>query len=357
MNNIKCFKSPGYNFLFDRETGFFLRWGKTKEDDPEYSPFSPELIDIEISSGYCNGGCSFCYKSNTPKKEIKYMNIETYKKLFEKIKSPCLTQIAFGITSMKANPDMWDIFRYTRENDVIPNYTTNGIEVTEEEVKLTKELCGAVAISVYPHNKKQAYEAIRRYIDSKMDQVNIHFMLSKETLLFAYEVLKDIENNPLLKGLHAIVFLQYKNKNPDSHFTQPSFEEFKFLVDYCIGKEIPFGFDSCSSAMFMKSVMDRDNSDQLIQSVDNCESSLFSFFIDYTGYGYPCSFLQGVGEWSEGIDVLNCKNFVKDVWNSDRVVEYRNKLLNSSKNCKCKFNGSCRSCFVYDVNDCKRREV
>jgi hypothetical protein len=28
-------------------------------------------------------------------------------------------------------------------------------------------------------------------------------------------------------------------------------------------------------------------------------------------------------------------------------------LLDSSRDCKCKFSGACRSCFVYNVNDCK----
>jgi hypothetical protein len=149
------------------------------------------------------------------------------------------------------------------------------------------------------------------------------------------------------------VFLQYKGKNPDSHFHSPNFEEFRKLVEYCLAEGINFGFDSCSSAMFMKSVMWNENADKLIQMVDNCESSLMSFYINDRGLGFPCSFLEEVGEWKEGIDVLRCDDFVKDVWYNERVVAYRNKLLGSSKNCDCKYSGSCRSCFVYPINDCK----
>jgi MoaA/NifB/PqqE/SkfB family radical SAM enzyme len=349
----KYFRSPTYNFDFDMKTGFFARWGEVKENDPPFCPYGPELLDIEIASGYCDGGCPWCYKGNSIIQDTKYMSFDTYRVLFDKINVAPLTQIAFGITSIGANPDIWKIMEYTRDHDIIPNYTTNGLNMIEEDFQKTKKLCGAVAVSVYPHTAHRAYKTIRRFLDSGMDQVNIHFMLCKETLDFAYEVVNDSLNDPLLKGLHAIVFLQYKDKSHNAKFHQPSFDEFKKLVDYCLEKKIGFGFDSCSSAMFMKSVADNKDTDSLIQSVDNCESSLMSFYINVDGVAYPCSFLEGVNDWKEGINVLHIEDFLKDVWYSTKVKEYRNRLLGSSKNCICKFSGSCRSCFVYDINDCK----
>lgn len=356
VKNVKYYKSNNYNYTFNMKTGHFMRWGRTISDDPLYSPYGPEILDIEIASGGCKGGCQFCYKGNQPNLPIEYMDIDTYIKLFEKINVPTLTQIAFGITDIDANPDFWNILKYTRDRDIIPNYTTNGIDVTEEVAKKTKELCGAVAVSVYKHNKETAYNAIKLYTDTGMDQVNIHFMLAKETLDFAHEVLHDMNEDPRLRNMNAIVFLQYKDKNPKAHYHPPSFQEFKTLVDFCLSDMVKFGFDSCSSAMFMKAVADREDAEKLIQSVDNCESTLFSFYIDVDGNGYPCSFLQGqTEEWKEGIDILSIEDYIKDVWFNPRVIQYRKTLLNSSKNCNCKYSGMCRSCFVYDVNDCKDR--
>ena len=40
----KLICSKEYNYRFDKETGFFARWGKTKEEDPLFSPFGPEII-------------------------------------------------------------------------------------------------------------------------------------------------------------------------------------------------------------------------------------------------------------------------------------------------------------------------
>ena len=34
--NIKILRSPDYNFIFNKDTGFFARWGKTIDDDPQY---------------------------------------------------------------------------------------------------------------------------------------------------------------------------------------------------------------------------------------------------------------------------------------------------------------------------------
>jgi Radical SAM superfamily len=148
IGNNKYFKSENYNYTFNLKTGHFMRWGKDLADDPPFSPYGPEILDIEIASGKCKGGCSFCYKGNQPDLPVTYMSIETYIELFKKINVPTLTQIAFGITDINANPDFWHILKWTRDRDIIPNYTTNGIDVTEEVAQKTKELCGAVAVSV-----------------------------------------------------------------------------------------------------------------------------------------------------------------------------------------------------------------
>ena len=51
----KCLASEEYNYAFNKRTGFFARWGRTLEDDPQWSPFGPEILDLEISAGECSG--------------------------------------------------------------------------------------------------------------------------------------------------------------------------------------------------------------------------------------------------------------------------------------------------------------
>jgi len=83
---LKKFRSTEYNFTFDTVSGFFARWGKNKEDDPSYSPYGPEILDIEVST-ICHGingkPCVHCYKSNTG--VGKNMTLETFKTILDKM--------------------------------------------------------------------------------------------------------------------------------------------------------------------------------------------------------------------------------------------------------------------------------
>ena len=47
---FKVCRSEEYNYVFRKADGFFARWGKTKEHDPQQAPF-PEILDMEVSVG------------------------------------------------------------------------------------------------------------------------------------------------------------------------------------------------------------------------------------------------------------------------------------------------------------------
>ena len=74
--NAKFLRSEIFNYNLDKKTGYMETWGKTKEEDPEFCPFGPVIADIEITT-ICNGGCKFCYKSNT--KSGKNMDLKLLK--------------------------------------------------------------------------------------------------------------------------------------------------------------------------------------------------------------------------------------------------------------------------------------
>ena len=80
----KICSSSDYNFIFNKENGFFARWGSTKEENPEYGP-SPEILDLEISSGKCNGRCKFCYKDNGEDENTHHMTLNEFKTIFHKM--------------------------------------------------------------------------------------------------------------------------------------------------------------------------------------------------------------------------------------------------------------------------------
>lgn len=93
-DKVKQVISKHYNFIFNKETGFFARWGETKDIDPIMAP-APEILDLEISSGgECLGNCPFCSPADTyieiPNGKIKIQNLKIGDKVFsynEKTKS------------------------------------------------------------------------------------------------------------------------------------------------------------------------------------------------------------------------------------------------------------------------------
>ena len=330
-------REENYNFNFDLKTGFFARWGKTADDDPEFSPYGPELADIEIATS-CKGVgsvCDFCYKKNNPNGE--YMSLETFKKLFSKL-PPTVTQIAFGIGGLsdeEINPDMWEIFDYCRERKVIPNVTINGANLTDAIAKKLVEKCGAVAVSYY--DKETTFDAIKKLTDLGLEQVNIHFMLAKETFSKAISLMMDKDKR--LEKLNAIVFLSLKKKGrAKDRYTQLSKTKFRELVTLAINKGVPIGFDSCSAFKFMESV---DNDKKYEPYIEPCESSLFSSYFNVKGDFYPCSFMEGEADWKEGIKLEDINNFLKDLWHNKKVVDFRNKVI-ACRSCK-------QSCVHYKI--------
>jgi len=334
---IKLLHSDSYNYHFNLTNGYFVRWGKTLEDDPDYSPFGPEILDIEIST-ICSNGCNFCYKSNTSK-GIN-MTFEQFKIMFDKFPK-ALTQIAFGIGDVWANPDLWKIMEHCRINQVIPNITINGNRMAEIYYDNLKKYCGSVAVSLYDYDI--CYDAVEELTNRGMEQVNIHALLSEETYDRCMQVMKDSISDIRLSKLNAIVFLWLKPKGDRNNYTQlKSKKKFVKLLRYALENMITFGFDSCSAPMVYDTLKEHKYFKAIKDMIEPCESTLFSYYINAEGIGYPCSFSEGLTNIS-GINMFQVNDFLKDVWFNKENVKFRNNLI-KNKDC----NG-CRKCQIYNL--------
>jgi len=341
FKRYKIVRSENYNYNFDRVTGEFARWGKTLEDDPLMAP-APEILDLEIST-ICYKNCRFCYKSNTS--VGLNMNFETFKKLFHKMPRN-LMQIAFAIGSIDANPDLYKIMEYCRNNNynyVVPNITINGDGLTNYHADKLISLVGACAVSHYSDDA--CFDSVKKLTDRGLKQCNIHQLFCREKFDECLKLLESFKNDDRLSKLNAIVFLLIKPKYRIGEFNLPTEAQFKQLIETCLNGNINMGFDSCSAQWFewvIKQMnIDEEQKKSLIEMSESCESGCQSGYINVKGDYYPCSFSEGVCDWKDGISVLNCEDFIKDVWFNERVIEWRRNLL--TKHCK---NG-CRSCAVF----------
>lgn len=354
-NRFVCSADKSFNMLFLKENGYTAKWGKTFEENPDYCPYGNEIADIEITT-ICRGirnsdgvrkPCGFCYKANSSKGS--YMSFDTFKKIFDLINQPkTMTQIAFGVDAeCETNPDVWKIMDYCIANNVTPNVTV--ADITEETAENIVMRCGACAVSAYERDKNRCYDSIKlltekaKQLGKNNFEVNIHLLVSAETSNFVKEVINDRTTDNRLKDMNAIVLLSLKQKGRGVAFHKMDNDIRREVINNLLDKGISFGMDSCGANFFLDAIRGRDNYKRLEQMVENCEAFCFSLYINTDGKLFPCSFMDGEGEWKDGIDLASMQDFTKDVWEHKRVLEWRNKSIECIK-----CNG-CNSCPHYDV--------
>jgi MoaA/NifB/PqqE/SkfB family radical SAM enzyme len=327
---MKFASSPGYNYFFNKINGEFSRWGKTFEEDPEYAP-SPELADIEVST-ICHNGCPFCYKSNNC--NGMYMHLEKFKSVLSSLPNT-ITQIAFGIGDIDSNPDLYKIMQHCRDNGIVPNITINGSRMTPHDYDMLSGLCGAVAVSLY--NYDTCKNAVVELGKHGLQQVNIHCLLSEETFNKCMNISQKAHSDPLLaRYLNAVVFLMLKPKGDKNTLHAVSKAHYKELMACLKENNVRFGFDSCSAPKVMEIMPEQS------ESIEPCESTLFSLYINVQGKAYPCSFSENEGEY-QGIDVAAAPDFITDVWNSDQFNKFRSAVINN------KDKNGCRNCPLFSL--------
>lgn len=272
-----------------------------------------------------------CYKGNTP--VGTNMDFDTFKQVFHNL-PPTVTQIAYGIGDIDGNPDMKRIFEYTRANGVVPNVTINGWGLTDEWAAWLAKTCGAVAVSLY--DRDITYDAIERLSNNGLKQINIHYMISKETLGNLEKLMHDLTRNkdPRLAGLNAIVLLSLKKKGRGVPYTSLSQEAFNSICDAFRFEKIPFGFDSCSAGKVMKWAKERGYWNEYKDMIEPCESTIYSSYINERGNFFPCSFMEGEPGWETGLHVPAAKNFLTDIWQHPKTKSFRERVISCRSRCE-----------------------
>ena len=343
-NEEKVVIGSDYNYMFNKINGSFARWGTTTEQDAQFSPIGPEIADIEISVDGCSGGCPWCYKDNT-NQQSKNMSLDTFKQILSKLPRT-LNQIAFGITDLDSNVDFMRILCHTRSEGIIPNFTTHGVGFNEYYAHECSSVCGAIAVSCYEWNKEECYNTVKLLTDKGMKQINIHLVVGDKLFDHAFSVIQDIKNDKRLEKLNALVFLGMKPKGRAvvNQHSSLDIDKYKMLIDECMKNSINYGFDSCSAHRFENCLKTMNVSEltkkNMLMASEGCESDLFSTYINVDGLNWPCSFSEDVPGYT-GVDIINCHDFLDDVWYSPSVLDFRNRCIVSGKI------DNCRKCVVF----------
>jgi MoaA/NifB/PqqE/SkfB family radical SAM enzyme len=168
-----------------------------------------------------------------------------------------------------------------------------------------------------------------------MKQVNIHYVIARESVENAYQVLQDIKTDERLKGLNALVFLSLKPKGRALHNNFHPLDSVNFidLIRTALSMNISIGFDSCAFPRYAEAIKNLPNREKLLMLAEGCESfGRFSVYINVDGRCFPCSFCEHEKGWEKGFDVL-ATDFMSDVWNSSKFEEGRKMLLKNNGAC------------------------
>ena len=341
---------------FNPHTGFYIRsgiidnLGKDTGVDPFMRNF-PGLIDIGIMGHCIHGKSGLCIKSgiecyqNGLKTQKPNMSVDDFDNIMQQCKDKVFQVALGGRGDVNKHENFEDILKCCRNYGVVPNFTTSGLDLTEDEVAITKTYCGAVAVSEY--RSEYTRRAIKMFIDAGM-KTNIHYVLGKHTIDEAIDKLK---NNGFDEGINAVIFLMHKpvglgtQKNvltPDD----PRVKEFFEIID---NNKFNFkvGFDSCSCAGIVN-FTNNINTD----SLDYCEGARHSCYIDADSNIMPCSFGNQNSKW-----FVNLKEqSIQEAWNGEVFERFRNSLRYSCSNCKDRINcgGGCP--IVNEITLCNRKE-
>ena len=340
--------------MFDPITGFYVRTGVLKDQngklidtgtDPFMTKF-PELIDVGImgscihgKKGLCKQAGIGCYQSGRTVHKSN-MTLEDFKKIAKEAEGKTF-QIALG---GRGDPNKHEHFREIcqccRDHGIVPNYTTSGLDLTDEEIQITKEFCGAVAVSWYRH--EHTLSAIQRFLDAGV-KTNIHYVLNKESLKEAWmqllvAMVANSEYIPPLKettlftvfpeGINAVIFLLHKPVGLGSQEDMITFEQDYLLESFFkeVDKgETPFkvGFDSCTVPAILTYTKNVQP-----ESIDTCEAARWSMYISSDMVALPCSFDQ---EMKWGYDIK--EDTIENAWNSTQFDYFRGNFIYACEGC------------------------
>lgn len=143
--NIKMNICSDYRIIYDPSNGNQVIIGQDKDTDP-FSLNYPVLMDIGIM-GHCKNKCAICYQGSS---DQEHMKLDDYKMIMVQSVGMVNEVALGGRGDPNHHPNFEDILISSLRAWIIPNYTTSGIGLTEEQAKITKKHCGAVAVSMIP---------------------------------------------------------------------------------------------------------------------------------------------------------------------------------------------------------------
>ena len=288
----------------------------------------PELLDIGIMGHCAHGKSGLCIKAgvecyqNGLNSDAPNMILEDFETIAEQCKGNTYQFALGGCGDPDQHENFASILEKCRQYEIVPNFTTSGLGMTEEIADLCKEYCGAVAVSWY--RSEYTLAAINTLLNHGV-KTNIHYVLSNDTVS---EAVERLENDGFPHGINAVVFLLHKPVGLGRREKNISADDknFRKLVTLISGNKYPFriGFDSCTVPGLLNL---SDSFD--VDSLDTCEGARWSAYISADMKMMPCSFDNQKQKWA--VDLR--KSTIKEAWDGPEFESFRKCFRRACPNC------------------------
>jgi MoaA/NifB/PqqE/SkfB family radical SAM enzyme len=199
---IRIDRDANYRAIFNEGKTLRLRIDPTK---PIGTPKTAEIEDVAINNK-CFANCSYCYTSATKHGQNFDNILEKARNVWGfKDENERPFQIAIGGAGEPTiHPGFIAFLKEVHDLGIVPNYTTNGMHLSNDDIEATRKYCGGVAVSYHPHIKNVFTKAIHKLKDAT--RLNAHVIVgdrkSYADLQSIYETFKD--------DLEYIVVLPYQ---------------------------------------------------------------------------------------------------------------------------------------------------
>jgi uncharacterized radical SAM superfamily Fe-S cluster-containing enzyme len=235
----------------------------------------PEFYDVKLTDK-CNGMCPECYQNSIPQGKHSFDALKKIKDFFGKLSENNKPfQVALGGGEPTLHPDFIEILKTFHNLGITPNYTTNGMNLTEKILRATKKYCGGVAVSCHEHLNWR--EAVYK-LTEKGIKTNLHIIISDK------QSIKDFEDiyNQFHRRIEYFVLLPYIAMGRAKK-KRVQFKELTKVLDKIKSDQIAFG------ANFYKNLKTTKKYD-----VSLYEPELMSKYLDLTNMKiYKSSFNLG----------------------------------------------------------------
>jgi len=308
----------------------------------------PELLDISLLK-FCDFGCPYCYQEASIERAQKLTLQDLdwlYGQFMDELSRPY--QVAYGGGEPTLHPQFTEILKLTYDYKIVPNYTTNGTNLTDKVLQATDDYCGGIAVTYHEWKPEPFWKAIERLkLLSDKTQKNAHIIVTKQNLHKLSTYIKQILDTGVID---FVVLLEFhpvgRGKNFDRLILNPSdkAELVKILSSTDLKHYLPkiaFGASLVPVAISLYG----ERLDLL-----NLES-ITSGYIDENLNLAPSSFWEG-----PKVPLKLFRNF-REAYNSKLFKSLRSKQKQLQSTCKVAYlcNGgmhasSCKNCHLQSKN-------